>query len=116
DAAILKFRQDGHRRQSDADQFPFACFNRNGAEEDVADDATLVFGHQRDRRLAVPPQRANKVGFGSASERPLVDDSDCGNVFRLFRANDHYSYFFSSCFAIASRWTSSGPSASRSVR
>src|SRR5262245_8709458 len=115
-ALILSFGNNSHRRQSDANQIPFACFNSHLAKENVADDAAIVFGNQRDRRLAVLPQRVNQISFSHASERPLVDDSDRGDVFRLFMSNGHHSYFFSSSFAIASRWTSSGPSARRSVR
>ncbi len=49
------------------------------------------------------PKSVNKVRLRRAAERPLVDDSDRGDVFRLFRANDHHSYFFNSSLAIASR-------------
>src|SRR5262245_11312292 len=75
-ALILSFGNDSHRRQSDACQFPFICFNRNRAEEDMADDQALVVGHQRYGRLVVPSKRVNKVSLCCASERLLVDDSD----------------------------------------
>ena len=93
-ALTLSFGNNGHRRQSDACQFNLACFvwpNRHRAEEYVADDATIVFDHERNRRLAVLSKRVNQIGFRRTAERPLVDDSDRWDVFRLFRTNNHIS-------------------------
>ena len=45
DAAILKFRQDGHRSQSDADQFPFASSERILASIERADLESVARVH-----------------------------------------------------------------------
>ena len=72
-ALALKRRQHGDRCQSRARKFSIGRDDWQPAEQDVADDATISFHHERRDRVPVGSQLIHQIRFGRLAERLPVD-------------------------------------------
>ncbi len=63
------------------------CTDRDSAEEDVADDLAIDFGHERDLDEAAATQCIDEVCFGIATKRRLMDLADGLPVSIVFPSN-----------------------------
>jgi len=84
DAVSLEVGQDGHWRQTHPLDIALPALNDDRCEEDVADDSSLVFGHQRKVVRAGGSQGVDQRRFGTALECHQIEVMNRLEISRFF--------------------------------
>src|SRR5690606_25766201 len=92
DAGAVKGRLHRQRRKGHGRKTLAAVLYMKPREEDVADDLTLLLGHQFYHRVAAVHQRVDQSGLRLLAERMLLDEADRLAILRRGGPDRHHAH------------------------